>query len=349
VFATAVTLVIVRAVLSQPPPFTPANFPAIPVYYVALNNAPNQQSPDQVVVGDTFTGARLATVSPPAHGTFVGVTGAADDQTFVLGAEPFPWSDKWWPLEPRTWYLLRIAPGPDHAVRLTRFRIPATPFGDDMAGMALSPDGSKFAVELLQNYSLPLGPEVLRVYSVTSGALLRSWTGARSDTSYSAYEGTDDNTTLSWLADGTMLAFDYGAGVRMLDTSQLGNDLIANSRPIVRSVWFDACSRPVVTSDGKTDVCVTGPTGGFPEGAGAFTEYSTATGKLTRTIYLSSRNTSGEVLWASPSGDALIGYLDPYGGMAFPGGSVGAITRSGFSRISFPLASGVPIPNGVAW
>src|SRR6202035_352722 len=91
-----------------------AAVPAVPRYYVALNNPHVATSRDQVVVGDTLTGKRLATVSPPKGGTFGGVTGAADDRTFVLDVRQFPWSNTWFAVTPRTWYLLKIAPGTAH-------------------------------------------------------------------------------------------------------------------------------------------------------------------------------------------------------------------------------------------
>jgi hypothetical protein len=345
VIAIAVALVI--ALTSQPP----AASPGIPAYYVALNDALSQRSPDQVVVGSTFTGARLATVSPPAHGTFVGMTGAADDRTFVLGAQPFPFSPSWWGEEPRTWYLLRIAPGTDDPARLARLPIPATPFGLEVAGMALSPDGSEFAVALEPNTTMTSGPELLRIYSVATGALLRTWTGPPSNVTWDGYLGRDNNTTLSWLADGHTLVFDYGAGGRMLDTSRPGHDLIAGSRPTAWSISVNACSRPVVTSDGKTVVCATADSQGIAETtggtcSGALVEYLTATGTPARTLYQANCGTDGEVLWVSPSGEALIGYLNK------PGQSspvVGVITQGKFRSLAFPLASGVPLPDGVAW
>jgi hypothetical protein len=347
VIAIGVALGIVRGVLNGPPvPFTRANFPGIPLYYVALNNAPSQKSPDQVVVGDTFTGARLATVNPPAHATFTGMTGAADDRTFVLAAKSFPISAFDWPVVPRTWYLLRIAPGTDHPARLSKLPIPATPSGLEIAGMALSPDGSKLALALEPNTTEDQGPEQLRIYSLATGALLRTWTGPPSQVSYDASEGTDNNTTLSWLADGHTLALDYGAGgrlgVRTLDTSRPGQDLIADSRPAGWSIGWGDCGQPVVTSDGKTVVCVT-------NGSGAFAEYSTATGKLTGTLYhQAGSGISGDVLWANSSGDALIGYLTASSASLTPRGSVGAITESGFRSLSAPLADG-PLPDAVAW
>src|SRR5262249_22589086 len=56
------------------------------------------------VVVDTATGAVLASLGPPPGDTFVGVTGAADDRTFVLGVQ------KYGTLSPTRFYLLRIGP-----------------------------------------------------------------------------------------------------------------------------------------------------------------------------------------------------------------------------------------------
>lgn len=362
VVAIAAAVVIVKDIRNsqQVPPASAASS-QIPAYYVALNDAAGQRSPNQVVVGDTFTGARLAMVTPPAHSSFVGITGAADDRTFVVGAQPFPYSPEWWGVEPRTWYLLRIAPGTDHPARLARLHIPATPYGLEVTGMALSPDCSEFAVTLEPNETMNSGPEQLRIYSVTTGALLGTWTGPPSSQGWDGYQGRDNNTTLFWLAGGHTLVFDYGAGGRVLDTSSSGQDLIADSRPTAWSMPVGTCSRPVVTSDGTTVACAAATGSQVPGGATgdncsmAFIEYSTATGKPARTLYQGGScgtdgGTDGEVLWISSSGSTLIGYLNMPG--AEPGQSspaVGVITQGKFRPLSFPLASGVPLPNGVAW
>jgi hypothetical protein len=345
VITIAATLVVVGFVLkSQPAPLTRANYPTIPVYYVALNNALSQKSPDQVVVGNTFTRARLATVSPPAHSSFIGVTGAADDRTFVLGAQSWPFSPSF-AVEPRTWYLLRIAPGWEHPARLTKLLIPATPSGLEVVGMALSPDGSKLAVALEPNLTMNVGPEQLQIYSVATGALVRAWTGQHDDMAWDTRVGLDNNTTLSWLADGHTLVLDYGAGGRtfgrIFDTNRPGQDLITDSQPTAWSMGWDTCSTPVVTPGGKTVVCPAGE---------SFPEYSTATGKLTRTLIQAGGGTWGAVLWISSSGDTLIEYEDSSAfDLPGPGGSVGVLTQSGFRPLSFPLTSGIPVPDGVAW
>jgi hypothetical protein len=348
VIAIAVTLVVVKdARTTQPVPLSQAAFPA---YYVALNDALSQEAPDQVVVGSTVTGTRLATVSPPAHSSFVGISGAADDRTFVVGAEAFPFSAASWPVESQTWYLLRIAPGTDHPARLTRLPIPATPFGLLVEGMALSPNGRELALLLEPNQTINTGPETLRVYSVATGALLGTWTGPPSNTMYVASMGTDNNTTLTWLANGHTVIFDYGAGGRTLDTSRPGHDLIADSQPIAWSTPSD-CGPPAFSSDGKAVVCFgeqssSGVTGGSC--SPAFYEFSTVTGKLISTLYRA-RCGTGDVLWLSSSGDALIGYMNSSGIQGMPGGVVGVIAQGTFSRLSFPLASGAPVPGAVAW
>ena len=73
---------------------------AIPEFYVALNligdgeySGPGRPYAPrtEAVVRETATGSTLATVTPPpAYGTFVGVTAAADHRTFVLAAQKHP-------------------------------------------------------------------------------------------------------------------------------------------------------------------------------------------------------------------------------------------------------------------
>jgi hypothetical protein len=348
VIVIAVALVTVRDARNTQPsvPPSPVTFSGVPKYYVAIHAMPHQR---QIVVGNTFTGTRVATISPPAHSGFVAVTGAADDRTFVVGTKSFPFPATRPDAEPRTWYLLRIAPGTDHPATLIRLPIPATPSGLMVVGLALSPDGSKFAVAVQPNTTYNFGPETLRIYSVATGALLGTWTGRTSNIIYDIplSMNTDDNIYLTWLADGHTIAFDYGGGpghpgaVRMLDTSRPGHDLIADSRPIAGSSTFRNCGEPLVTSDGKTLACYAADSG--------FSEYSTATGQLTRTLYQPRSRHSGTVVWASSSGDTLIGYMtSSVLGVGTTGATVGVVTQGKFSRLSFPIG-GVPLPNGIAW
>src|SRR5262249_7120772 len=148
-------------------PAAPAGLPA---YDVALAPGPLGGQPAQAVVRATATGAVLATVRPPRpYATFSAVTGAADDRTFVLAAQPRQ--------QPTAsghvlikFFLLRLDPAAGTA-RLTALRIP-TVSGSWIqgAGIALSPAGSKLAVALsIERQS------VIELFDLAGGPV-REWT-----------------------------------------------------------------------------------------------------------------------------------------------------------------------------
>jgi hypothetical protein len=324
----------------------------VPAYYVAIAAAARQTSPDRAVVGDTRTGARLATISPPSHDTFSGVTGAADDRTFVLGVMA-PLRGGLYPVGKegsQSWYLLHITPGTVPLARLTRLPIPATPADAWVYGMALSPDGTKLAVAL-QQFDASSHPDLLRIYSVATGALLRTWSGPVPGTGLA----TEDYVAMSWTADGRMLAFGYGAGVRLLYVTRPGRGLLADSRLVFSPAHI--CHALAVTPDGKTVICSAitievWTAKRTPTAWNEFLEYSTATGKLTHTLYgyeanyLTSAGDFDCVLWASAPGDILIGCLNaPHHPL------VGLLTQGRFTPLSFRLPGGAPIllPTGIAW
>lgn len=287
-----------------PPSGSPAA-PGVPPYYVAIAGsqpgwyayAPlSGAAPpaNHLVVGATFTGRSLATVAPPRGAWFTGVTGAADDRTFVVDTRPAPSQSAGtqFVTAPRSWYLLRISPGATPGYRLTRLPVPVTTRGTGVVGMALSPDGTELALALQPGMltSKP-GRELLRIYSVTTGAVLRSWpVPANGLGGGGNLAGGDDHTSLSWADGGRVLAFNYGwttgpqAGpkgtpgrdkllekdrfykqVRVLDLSRPGNDLLTDSRVIWSTsgpVYSTAAVSPltcntnlVITADGATVVC----------------------------------------------------------------------------------------------
>ena len=358
-----------------------AAVPAVPRYYVALNNPHVATSRDQVVVGDTLTGKRLATVSPPKGGTFGGVTGAADDRTFVLDVRQFPWSNTWFAVTPRTWYLLKIAPGTAHPTRLTKLRIPATPNGAQVDGMALSPNGSELAVMYQPDAMGPApGPVTLRIYSVATGKVVHTWVGPTpnpnglGDYLFGQYLYLDDNATLSWTSDGRSLAFVYGPGliadttVRTLKLTNAGHGLLSGSKLVLdlRSGGVPDCGSLLLTADGGTVVCGAAlPTGsGSAGGCSAATglsrpgmaEYSTATGRLTRVLYqYTGACVAGraDALWASPSGDTVIGYLGITQQLKRPSPvgkyQVGIFTGGRFTPLPIKLAGGTPTAATIAF
>jgi hypothetical protein len=221
VLAIALSLVLVRDIPNRrvAAPTRPApTVDGVPAYYAGLANASAAQtSPEQIVVGQTVTGKRLATVAPPAGTTFAGITGAADDRTFVVDTQPGSLDSESEPWQPRTWYLLRIDPGSAKTAQLTPLPIPGTAQGTNVAAIALSPDGSELAVALQPDaLNDPSGLTYLRVYSVATGAVLHSWLAtAASDPSGQPqvfagpkYAGPDSNLALAWVGQRG-LAFGY--------------------------------------------------------------------------------------------------------------------------------------------
>ena len=123
-------------------------FAGVPPYYVEV---PNQSS---AVVRATATGATLARITTSTP--FVGVTGAADDRTFVLDAQrQIMGPTVQWPGQP-AFYLLRLsASGAEES--LTRLAIAALPSGTAVTGLALSPDEQQARRRSGHGKKLPAG------------------------------------------------------------------------------------------------------------------------------------------------------------------------------------------------
>ena len=366
--ALAASLVIVRnGPTGRPAPPAPAgSADTVPEYYAALPGNAGGQTADapDALVGDTFSGKRLATVPAPAGWWFVSVAAAADDRTFVVGAAQNRSS-----VLATRWYLIRLTPGSASFATLSELPIPAPQASFTPNRMALSPDGAMLA---LMDSGAAGGPPGLRVYSTATGAMVHAWsTPSLSQKAAS----TTEVSSLSWTSDG--LAFQTlgsSLGIRLLQVSDPGHDLFADSRlawsmPAPPVAGHPAAKRPfgcggvpgpsiLVAGDGKTMVC--GASGVFrvPGDLGESTcpaapawndegvlEYSTATGKLTGTLYRTESecvpDAAGPVqlLWASRSGGAVIGYFEFAGLNLDPDRSVirfGLFTRGKFTPLPAP-------------
>jgi hypothetical protein len=281
VVALAASLVLIRDIpngrVVSPPGPTPATS-GVPRYYAALIPQGKGITWNEVIVNDTITGARLATVRP-AHGSSFGVvTAAADDRTFVVAASPMFKLDG--PNVPNTWwYLLRIAPGTSSPARLTRLAIPELR-GQYLYALALSRSGRELAVGYGGPQSMR-SPVQLRIYSVTTGRLERAWTTRDKTVMAAARDGfAAENTALTWVDSDRALAFPTLSLVtqlgkqqevthetlRLIDKSAAGGDLIAASRVIwsgqsVISLGTApddlSCTfgNPMLAANGKTIVC----------------------------------------------------------------------------------------------
>jgi hypothetical protein len=349
VIALAISLVLVRDIpngrVVSPPRPTPASG-GVPRYYAALIPQGKGITWNEVIVNDTFTGARLATVKPPHGSTFTVVTAAADDRTFVVTAAPI-YKPPGAYVAHSWWYLLRIAPGTSSPARLTRLAIPDLRVLNFDA-VALSSSGRELAVGFAQSMSSPVQ---LRIYSVTTGKLERAWS-TRDKTVFGGARGgwPATNTALTWVDDDRALAFstqsrgfDRGKDeevthetLRLLDKSAGGGDLIADSRVIwsaqsVTSLRSGSSQlscgstggNPMLTADGKTIVCAAAKNANPPTSANRLTvpvrwtlawlRYSTSSPTVARTVAqfsveASLLNPPGvDLLWTDSSGGTLIG------------------------------------------
>jgi hypothetical protein len=340
VIALAISLVIIRDLPNGrvvPPAGQASAVASVPKYYVALHlDGTKPTAPQGLLVGDTFTGARLATRPAPRGSTFLAVTGAADDRTFVLDAVRLPLGDG--PRSPM-WYLLRVTPGASSPVRLTRLPIPALPAWP-VTALALSPSGRELAVTLIRQATT-----MLRIYSVATGKLLRAWsTSDRSAMGTAVPLFSPSNNALSWVDGDHALAFSTSEAhrdpkanttttylsVRTLDVTAAGDDLIAASRAVWSKETTIASSAttyplgcpwgpmPPLTADGKTVLCVSNTGSPTPIGkqrarwALAWLAYSTSAPKAARIQYKVVRNApissafGLDTRWSDASGGTLI-------------------------------------------
>jgi len=266
VIVVAAILVAVRQLSAPGSAPAPVNSTAsIPRYYVALAYTGSTSAQMKAVVGDDRTGRTVAVLTPTASQNFYGVTGAADDRTFVVmnytGAT-----------NQTTWYLLRIAPGTAHPAQLTK--LPIKPLAAHVNGLALSPDGRELAVMWRTGTTATNGAEHLSVYSLSSGAALGTW--GTPDLSGINGVGGANGTGLSWVGGDRSIDFRWtvttgGADpgsthtIRRIDVAGPGGDLLAASRVAVQlpptaeptKTKFSApCAASVTTSDGNL-VCGT--------------------------------------------------------------------------------------------
>ena len=191
----------------SPAQLRPAPLAQVPRYFAALSDRIQEQA-QVAVVYSTLTGQVLATVTPPRpYQIFTWVSAAADDRTFVLAAQ------RYWPIAsgqagmpaenrdtttPTVFFRMTFDPA-THVARLARLAIPETTSRTHLAGMTLSPDGTRLALDLGQS---------IRVVTLATGAV-RSWTWPGG-----GWIGNSKpmGQIFSWTADGTTLAFQQRNG-----------------------------------------------------------------------------------------------------------------------------------------
>ncbi len=389
VLAIAIALVVVRDIPGAPgtpgasgasgtpnrrpaPSVSPAGAPvSFPQYYVTFSQPRSDTTtPVSLVLGDTLTGKKLFTLQPPPGLSFAGITGADDDRTFVADAHRGPYDVSGDEGRSRTWYLVRVAgTGSRVSLTMTRLAIPATPVGTGLDAMALSPDGTMLAVSTTPPASKSVGPEVLRVYSVATGAVLHSWSAPAFGGP--GYESPDDNTALAWVGNRALAYFTVlrpgsptmAYDVMVLDLSSPNGNALADSRPAVTVPVDNWTNRSpfgcgplfrgdtVITGDGKTFVCGGEGTSaatlprllcakGPAWNTAAFAGFSLTTGKLTGFLSGYRTNCYGYALadpyplWVNDTGSMVIGWM--YLGNKL-GGRFGVFSDGSFRPLPVPV------------
>jgi hypothetical protein len=266
--AAAVIAVAVSAVLVAGPGLGPASAPvtaAVPRHYLTFTFVPDKQFHDlpvtEAVIRDTATGkitgtVKIMTKSFPAS---VAADAAPDGRSFILAiAENAP-KDEY-----RFFRLPVSASGkPGHLTELPAYPVPVNAY---LAGIALSPDGTRLAVSF--SYGLGAtngGPAkymvgAVEVINLVTGAV-RTWTATMQQGHW--YQPGQP----SWADGNRMIAFTWQQaksmsnnamtmeGVRLLDTEAPGHNL-ADARMIMPAKAVHGTINSVlITPDGR-DVLV---------------------------------------------------------------------------------------------
>ncbi|MGH3294185.1 MAG: hypothetical protein ACRDP7_20500, partial [Trebonia sp.] len=328
VAAIALVLVTLRhAEAPGPAPATGGTVASgIPRYFAIASEGPvshGQMAAINVTVGDVRTGRTIATVALPAISELEGVSAVAglsaagDDRTFVAGRR-----DEYGDTD---YFLVHITPGAKRVATVEHLPIPETALGVQL-GMAVSPNGKDLAV-----LSARGNGTTLRIYSVESGAVLRTWTAG---TWQNPYIQNQQGTTVSWTADNRQVAFsrvvytsrNSSTGPleeRLISATAPSGDLATVSKAVLKAP--STCTSLLLTQDGGTVVCATEANYGFrpsPAGCGTngpmFVAYSAATGQRLRVLYQYTgpcQSGSNTVLWSDDSARHVVGERQ----ITFPG------------------------------
>jgi hypothetical protein len=265
IIAVAVSAVLVARPKLAPAPASPPGTAAVPRYYLTFTFVQDKQFRNlpvtEAVVRETATGkitgaVKIVTNSFPAS---VAADAAPDGRSFILGtAEHAPEG------EYRFFRLPISAAGkPGHLTELPAYPVPVNAY---IAGIALSPDGTRLAV--VSSYGLGAtrgGPAkymvgAVEVINLVTGAV-RTWTADMQQGHW--YQPGQP----SWADGNRMIAFTWQQaksmsndamtmeGVRLLDTEAPGDNL-ADARMIMPAKAVNGTINSVlITTDGR-DVLV---------------------------------------------------------------------------------------------
>jgi hypothetical protein len=316
----------------RPAALRPAALRQVPRFFAQLTDRVQAQA-QVAVVRSTLTGRVLATVTPPRpYRIFTWVSAAADDRTFVLAAQRY-WTigsgQAGMPAQnrdnttPVAFFTMAFDPA-THTARLARLAVPETIQAGQLAGMTVSPDGTRLALDLRRSI------QSIQVVTLATGAVRSwAWPGGGWIGNFKPF-----GQVFSWTADGTTLEFqqweDGGpADIRLLDTTAPGTSLVSSKIVLTFPDAGALGTNTLLTPDGTRIVTAT------PQG---ITEFSVRTGNpiLSEDQFHLGLLGWQEALWAGPGGQALV-VCDPRGKPATdPGHILGVLTGNTFT----------PIPHG---
>jgi hypothetical protein len=307
---------------------------AVPSYYAEATaaRAPAYNSPDNITVRVTDTGAVLATVRPPTPYQSFGYLYATDSpDVWLAGAQ------RWHPVrqdnsaQPVALFKVTFSPV-TRKVTLTRLPAPALP-GSDLAAAALSPDGGRLALVTLippgGGSARGSGGIWLSVYPLAGRAAVSSRELATFPHPTVAYDYSltwlDDDRTLA--VGGPFAAVKVGVvtpavvvyadgtspGLPVIRTVRLSYPAGKPSLDAATAPPQSCVTAPLPTSDGRSIICggtaATTVNFGPAINVGVWV-FSAATGRLTSTW---DRHTTccaisvfPDVLWVSPDGATVV-------------------------------------------
>ena len=338
---------------SRPPQLStvlpPGAVAAIPRYFAVTRQGKEDHAGDAaltVSIGDIRTGKTVATTSlpgveVPGNNSAVGASAAADDRTFVVGQLNLE--------NGVAYYLAHLTTGKKDVVTATRLPIPETAVGQ-LLGLAVSPDGRELAA-----LSVRGNGTTLKIYSVTSGATLRTWTAGDWK-----YQGDGEwQSGVSWTADSRQVAFsdviipkpypaagaDGALTERVISATAPSGDLAGASKSILAAP--DSCGSLLLTPDGGTVVCATmAPisSGDCAQDRAMYVAYSAATGQRQRALYqyAGACGSDNAVLWTDDSARHVVGETE----LSFPGDPVGT---DQYGLVTGGVFGQLPVPHLMQW
>lgn len=229
---------------------------------------------------------------------------AGSDTTFVLGQQSSTG---------QTSFLLARFDRASKTITVRSLPIAPLPSGTGANLIALSPDGTELAVAAQTNFSHTPSHNEIRLYSLTTGAV-RVWTA--STPWWASLQG------LYWGPAG-VLAFDLisignaavaTAGIRLLNTNAAAGSLLAASTLAVsqnQPAGYVVAGPFALIDKGTAVVTVVGPEDvHYGKVDSQFEVLSTRTGRVIR-AFLPSKvpGDNDSLVWASPSGAVIAGYV----------------------------------------